>query len=97
MELLWDGRDWAALSGDENDSDFTSVKTRRCLLWAQSRHGLLHCICPLLGVIADIVCRLSATGTKKQMIGSLQQHVDAARLEFVWQLIEMNDADGDAR
>jgi hypothetical protein len=36
---------------------------------------------------------LSATGTKKQMIGSLQQNDDAARLEFVWQLVEMNDAD----
>ena len=36
---------------------------------------------------------LSATGTKKQMIGSLQQNDDAARLEFVWQSVEMNDAD----
>jgi hypothetical protein len=27
------------------------------------------------------------------MIGSLQQNDDAARLEFVWQLVEMNDAD----
>jgi hypothetical protein len=41
-----------------------------------------------------IVCRLSATGIKKQMIGSLQHNGDAARLEFVWQLIEMNDATG---
>jgi hypothetical protein len=46
---------------------------------------------------ADIVCRASATDTKKQLIGSLQQNGDAARLELVWQLVEMNDVDWDAR
>jgi hypothetical protein len=39
---------------------------------------------------------LSATGTKKQLIGSLQQNGDAARPELVWQLVEMNDKDWDA-
>jgi len=43
------------------------------------------------------VCRLSATGTKKQIIGSLQQSGDAACPELVWQVVEMNDADWDAR
>ena len=41
--------------------------------------------------------RASATDTKKQLIGSLQQNGDAARLELVWQLVEMNDVDWDAR
>jgi len=50
-------------------------------------------LCPKV----DIVCRASATGTKKQMIGSLQQNGDAARLELVWQVVEMDDVDWDAR
>jgi hypothetical protein len=36
------------------------------------------------------VPRFSHTDTKKQLIGSLQQNGDAARLELVWQLVEMN-------
>jgi hypothetical protein len=40
---------------------------------------------------------LSATGTKKQLIGSLQQNGDAARPELVWQLVELNDEDWGAR
>jgi hypothetical protein len=43
------------------------------------------------------VYRASATDTKKQLIGSLQQNGDAARLELVWQLVEMNEVDWDAR
>ena len=31
------------------------------------------------------------------MIGSLQQNGDAARLELVWQLVEMDNVDWDAR
>ena len=46
---------------------------------------------------ADIVCRASATGDKKQLIGSLQQNGDAARPELVWQLVELNDEDWGAR
>jgi hypothetical protein len=36
---------------------------------------------------------LSATGTKKQLIGSLQQNGDAARPELVWQLVKLNAED----
>jgi hypothetical protein len=36
-------------------------------------------------------------GTQKQLIGSLKQNGDAVCLELVWQLVEMNDVDWDAR
>jgi hypothetical protein len=39
---------------------------------------------------------VSATGTKNQLIGSLQQNGDATRLELVWQFVEMNDVDWNA-
>jgi hypothetical protein len=50
----------------------------------QSGHGDCVAKCPLL---ADVVWGVSATGTKNQLIGSLQQNGDATRLELVSQFV----------